>query len=370
MKPILKFCLLLLLLPIRSIMAQVQFMDERSEQPIPSVNVYHKKGNLIGFSTKEGFLEFIPEGKNNISYPLEVYIQHVAYENATLKIANAQDKQTLRLIPRENRLPEIVMRRPDAEFVCIRGYFRSLETYNLQHKYFADGIMEFYIPLQKGTVRYKILEYRVYRDSAVVKDYNEKMGPFFQAPRVVDITAGKLSDRLTKLEQRAMSDSSMSLQKKNTEVGYMRASKQHNSLSFYQDEILPDSLKLQKIFRLEAKVRHAVTIENYANPLWSDVRPQDLKDVYQVVSGSIKRKAEFGHIPYEVVNEFYVMDRRFLTAAAYKKIRSQLTRNSYKVPLKSNYKERYWENLAPYAIAPINPGLAVQLGNNLKLIDN
>lgn len=369
MKPILKLFLCLLLLPIKSLMAQVQFIDEVSLQPIPSVNVYHQKGNLIGFSTKEGILEFIPEGKAKISYPLQIHVQHVSYENATLQIANENDKKTIRLKPRANVLPEIVMNKPDAAFVCIRGYFRSLETYNLEHKYFADGIMEFYIPLKKGRVKYKLLDYRVYRDSAVVKEYNEKMGPFFQAPRVVDIAAGKMLDRLTKLQQIETSDSSISLQKKNSEVGHVLIAKSQNSLSFYQDEVLPDTVRFQKIFRLEAKIRHAASIENYASTSLNTVSAKDLQNVYQLITGSIKRKAEFGHIPYEVINEFYVMDRSFLSESAYKKIESELTKNVYKVPAHSRYKERFWENLTPYDIAPINQGLATQLGKNLKLVN-
>jgi len=59
MKPILKLFLCCLLFPVQSLVAQVQFIDELSLQPIPSVNVYHQKGNLIGFSTKDGLLEII-----------------------------------------------------------------------------------------------------------------------------------------------------------------------------------------------------------------------------------------------------------------------------------------------------------------------
>lgn len=366
---VVKIVILFLLIPIHSSLAQVVFVDSDSRLPIPSANVYNINGNLIGFSNKDGMMELIPEMKNaEIIYPLEITVQHVSYESKSLKVTKDGNEQIVLLTPRINQLKEVVISKPTAEFLCIRGYFRSLETFNLKHKYFSDGIVEFYVPLKKGNVKYRLIDYRVYRDSAVVNDYNKKMWTFFQTPRMAEIFAGKLMDRMAGYTLQKVTDKNFKILKKGEEAGHIVSPKGSESVGFYIDNVLPDSVKLEKVFSIEAKIRHDVYIENYSQRPIEDLSPNDLLNVYQLATGSIKRKAAYGHIPYEVINEFYVMDRQFLSSKEYKNVEPQLIKNFYKTSDKSRFSRPFWEDLDSYNISPINNGLAAQLDQNLKLV--
>lgn len=364
----LKTTLLLLFLPVYAAFAQVTFVDAVSKQPVPSASIYHSDGNLIGFSNKDGILELIPEVKDKNLDLSKISVQHISYENASFSIANLKQKQTLDLIPITNVINEITVSSAIPDYYRLRGYFRTLETYDLKHKSFSDGIVEYYIPTKKGQIKYRLLDYRVYRDSAVVDDYDEKMGPFFQAPRVAKLFAGTLADRLTAYDFVQEATDEVSLVKKGEKVGNLNLSDANDRASLYIDYVAPDSAKLQKIFRIEANIRMAVSIENFTLRPIASLTAADLTNVYQAVGGSIKRKAEHGYVPYEVINEFYTMERAAISKAEYKKLERSLRRSLYKVEPKSVYKEDFWNQLAPYHIPPINESLAKQLDTNLKLV--
>lgn len=363
-----KLVILFFFIHVHSLLAQVVFVDSTTKLSIPSVNVFNINGNLIGFSNKNGMMELIPEMKTGVMYPLDISVQHVSYESKSFKASKNGAEQVVFLQPRTNQLKEVVISVPPAaEFLCIKGYFRSLETFNLKHKYYSDGIVEFYVPLKKGKVKYRLVDFRVYQDSAVTEDYRQKMWTFFQTPRIAEIFAGKLIDRLADYTLRKISDKNFKLLKKESEVGHI-TSAESGSVSFYVDHILPDTVRLEKVLSIEAKLRHDVYIENYSHGPIEDLSPKDLLNVYQLVTGTIKRKAEYGHIPYEVMNEFYVMQTELLSAKEYQVIEPSLLKNFNKASEKSVFSKPFWNDLDAYNISPTNSSLEAQLGQNLKLL--
>lgn len=244
-----------------------------------------------------------------------------------------------------------------------------METFNLQHKYFSDGIIEFYIPLVKGKPKYKLIDYRIFLDSAVVVDYDSKMGPFFQIPRIAEVDNETLSNRLAELTQENNGTNRVRLKKDGKEVGYLTKSTDGGDLQFYIDKVLPDTVVKEKLFRIEARTLQKVHIENYASTMVDYITPFDLTAIYQNIVATIKRKSEYGHLPYEALNEFYVLERRYMTSKEYKAMEKNLTKSIYKTPNKSNYNTRFWEGLDEFEIPPIPSGLKDRLSGPLRLIE-
>lgn len=363
-------CVLFIVSTQFSFAQQVVFLDMDTKLPIPFVNVYTNKGNLIALSNKDGQLEMLNKSKLSSAYPMQIRVQHIAYHTLAHQINNATKIDTVFLETSANRLDEVVVHaHPDADYLCLKGYFRSLETFDHKHKYFSDGIVVFYIPLKKGSVKYRLVDYRIFQDSAVVNDYKEKMWTYFQPARMVNLSSQKLIDRLDGYTLKEESDSRTSILKNADEVGHISSNKDQQIVRYYLDKVLPDSVKLGKIFRLEAKVKHDVYLENYSFHPLPDLMPKNLLNVYELATGSIKRKAKDGHIPYETINEFFVMEQQFLSAKEYKILEPSLTKNVYKTRDKSSFSNPFWEDLAAYNIQPINAGLASQLGQNLKLVE-
>lgn len=349
--------------------AQIHFVDSLSQLPVPALNVYHETGALIGFTDKNGNLQFL-EGvdKNSISF-VKITAQHISYRTRDITLSTLDKQQVYKMTPRTNLIEDVVVSVKSKEVIVLKGYYRSLETFNLQHKYFSDGIVEFYIPLIKGKPKYDLIDYRIFIDSAVAADYHTKMGPFFQIARVTKINKEKLANRLAELEQKKVDTNRTHLIKKGEDVGYLTISADGDNLQFYIDKVLPDSVVKEKFFRIEARIRQGVHIENYASTALDHITPFDLTSLYQNVVGSIKRKSEYGHIPYEGLNEFYVLERRYISSKEYKSIEKKMTKSIYETPDKSNYSTRFWEELDVHKIPPIPSGLKIRLGSSLRLVE-
>lgn len=349
--------------------AQIQFVGAQNKLPIPSLNIYNEKGTLIGFTDKTGVTQFLDNGVKKQKLPLAVTVQHISYENKTFSLVSLDDKQLYFLESRPQVLKEVTVTAKPKEVVVLKGYFRSLETFNHQYKYFSDGIVEFYIPLKKGKPKYRLIDYRVFVDSIVAKDYNAKMRSFFQIPRITEIDNRKLADRLNDLVKENDTSSRIRLLKKGNEVGHLTTDADRSNVQLYLDKVLPDTVVNEKLFSLEAKTFHEVTIENYNATELNSMTPFNLTALYQNIVASLKRKKEYGHIPCEILNEFYVMENGYITEEEYKSNQKGLTKSIYTTLQKSNYKTRFWEKLEDYHIPAINDGLVKQLGENLQLIN-
>ncbi|MCY4781219.1 hypothetical protein ORI89_16270 [Sphingobacterium sp. UT-1RO-CII-1] len=349
--------------------AQIRFVDRDTGLGVPAVNIYSEKGTLLGFTDKEGVLSLLENVDQKNLWPLKITVQHISYEQMSWVINSAAEEQTYSLSPRSNIIEDIAINATTPkEVIVLKGYYRSLETFDLKQKYFVDGIMEYYIPIAKGKPKYRLLEYRVFQDSALLKEYNEKMGPFFQIPRVPKLVEIKLSKRLSKLDVQEVENGRTALLKEGKKVGYITQSEEKGSTQFYIDMVLPDSVKKEKIFRLEARTKSAVQMENYSSMDIEEIDYRNLQSIYQNIVATIKRKSVFGRIPYESLNEFYVIERSFISMAEYKEIEKNLVKSIYKTVEKSSYKNKFWENLDEYNIPPVQEGLQEKLGGKLQFI--
>lgn len=349
--------------------AQLCFVDSLSQLPIPALNIYHSSGTLIGLTDKNGNIQFLEGVDKNSMLPSTVTAQHISYTSKKIHLLPNDEQKTFFMSPRSNLITDIVITAKPKDVVVLKGYYRSLETFNLQQKYFSDGIIEFYIPLVKGKPKYKLIDYRVFVDSIVIADYNDKMGPFFQIPRFTKMYTKNLSDRLTTLSRENYGENQIRLKKDGKEVGHITTSNDGNNMQLYIDKVLPDSVKNQKILRLEARTFQNVDIENYSSTMSKNVSPFDLTSIYQNIVATIKRKPEIGHLPYEALNEFYVLERRYMTLKEYKAIEKRLTGNIYKTPIKSSYSDKFWEDENILDLPAIPKGLKDKLGDSMRLLN-
>lgn len=349
--------------------AQIRFIDVENKLPIPALNIYHETGMLIGLTDKNGIVHFLEKVDINRLFPMTITAQHISYTTNTIPLSTVDGKQVYELTPRTTVIDDVIINTKPREVVVLNGYYRSLETFNLQQKYFSDGIVEFYIPLTKGKPKYKLIDYRIFLDSVVTAEYNAKMGPFFQIPRVPEMTSQRLSERLAEFVRENDETHRARLLKKGKEVGYLTTSSDGDNLQLYIDKVLPDSVVNEKFFRIEARTLQSVHIENYTATELNHITPFDLTSLYQNIVGSIKRKSEYGHIPYEGLNEFYVLERRYISSEEYKSIEKELTKSIYKTPERSVYTSRFWEDLEKYNIPPLQPSLAEKLTHRLQLTE-
>ncbi|KGE15594.1 hypothetical protein [Sphingobacterium deserti] len=361
--------LLFLILGKTPAFAQVLFIDQNTKNPITALNLYNKDGELIGFTDNQGKYTSTLERQSAPAFPLTINTQHLSYESKSIVLQNLSEPQTIEIVPRSVAMDAVEVDSKPADVIILTGYYRSLETFDSNTKYFSDGIVEFYLPRNGKKVRYKLLDYRIFRDSIVQKDFDTKMGSYFKVARLPNLSGHKLIDRLKRFDINKSNPNKLIIEKDNKETGQILISEKDQTSRFHVDFVLPDTAKSQKIFSLEAKTKSEVYLENYASSNFNELSPYYLTSLYEHAIGSIKRKTEFGHIPYEDVIQFYVMERSGISAREYKSRSSKLESNLYKTEKKSQYSYKFWEDLERYAIPEINNALKSKLGTTMQLIE-
>lgn len=121
--------------------AQVKVVDATNDNVVILAQVINSKGQLAGFTTKDGFLPADVKPAPGIT------IQHMAYEPYALTAADIAE-QTARLTPRTYNVDEVVIKGAKQDYVYLRGYYRKYGTENwldtLKQSY-AEGMLEYVV---------------------------------------------------------------------------------------------------------------------------------------------------------------------------------------------------------------------------------
>lgn len=121
--------------------AQVKVVDATNGNVVILAQVINSKGQLAGFTTKDGFLPADVKPAPGIT------IQHMAYEPYALTAADIAE-QTVRLTPRTYDVDEVVIKGAKQDYIYLRGYYRKYGTENwldtLKQTY-TEGMLEYIV---------------------------------------------------------------------------------------------------------------------------------------------------------------------------------------------------------------------------------
>src|SRR5690606_1064607 len=110
---------------------------------------------------------------------------HIGYKSKTVAFPKAKNT-ILSLEPTYNVIEEVAVGKSNAKYLVLKGYFRSTQFFSQEPKNLADGIVVYYIPLNKPKekITFHILEYRIFTNTKVEEDFKEAMGPFSEPPKI------------------------------------------------------------------------------------------------------------------------------------------------------------------------------------------
>lgn len=348
--------------------SQTIFKDTLSSLPIGGVNIYDNNGNLVAFTDIEGFFQLLKDSDKKIEDYFPFSTQHISYESKVITKDLFKKNKIIKLIPKSILLEEVAVQTKSSDVILIKGFFRFVETFNLQHKYYIDGIAEYYIPTNSNKVKFKLIDYRVFCDSTVLKEFKDKMGNYFKINYIPEISKNSILVSSTNYKIQNIDNNKSDILKGNVKTGYIVHSKDPEQIQICIDLNSSNIPKKQKLFNLEANTYSDIIIENYSSASTSNIGVKNLASVYQNVISSIKRKSEFGHLPYEGAIEFYVLERSTISFKDFDKKKKELSSNIYKKPLKSKFNNKYWEELEHSNIPTLNNSLSYKLGRSLKLV--
>lgn len=357
MRPILTFLFCLLLLNAN---AQIRLIDQTDGQPVAFAHLLTDDGKLAATSDINGMVDTTAlNGNNHIS------IQQIAYQTLELSSAELKNASVLKLQRRLINLPEVTVGKASKEvmYLVLKGYFRGYHLEDGTPKYYTDGLGEYYIePGGKG-IRFRMLEYRTFRNEAQIAKAKKRTvmvviglacTPYFRSGK--DFTERLGSDYLL-----SPNKNGADVLKKASKVGFARASASSDFIQANVDVLAPRKEKDFKLFNYTCRIVGNEQTEVYRTNDLNQLTFENLESFVQSRRVLFKHKTDPAETDNTGINEFYVYEARMVPKSALKGIKfsGNGLRHSH------SYTQNYWEELPKHHIPPLSRNIEEALGKSL-----
>ena len=342
-----------------SLFGQISIIDSTSNTPIPAVNIFDNHGNLLFISDNNGLID--QNKLKKVSLNDTLLFQHISFINKHVTLQDILLERKIKLIPRIAIIEEIIVNNKPKDWLVLRGYFRSLQRFDGNYKSFADGIVSYYIQLnvKRPKVKHLTEDYRIFTNEKVIEEFKSAMGPFSEPPEIPRIKQQPLHLNLPYKYYFKNEGEALSFFFQETKIGEMktiRDGKIQSSIDF----VRPNTEVKWKFFRIEAIIKSQVQIETYNSNNLNEASIANLESFYRNNIGSIKRKKRLGHIPFETLTNFFVIERSFLSNDEVAKIGKSFDKSSF-LEGKSRYDNNFWLEIENFNIPPLPKGISKQL---------
>ena len=325
-----------------SALSQKKIIDTLSKEPISFSEMYSEKGEILGTTNYYGEIseEELLKIKNlNIK---EIYFHHNNYQSKHISYQELSNLNTIYLLPSQidkiNNLDEvIVLSNIKKKYKKLTAYFRSIQYNNNQPQYYMDGIVEYYISLKNGKIKFNILQNRSLKDNNI-KQIDEKglIRLNFNLAGVLNLSDfvdfKKLESEYT-IQQK---DNSFSIAKENLEIGKIIT---NNNNTFLNMEIYSEkNPKIMKLFGTESILKNYTVNAIYEKN--EDVNKlKNVEYIKEYREYKIKQRKDLEYTSINVINEIYIIDKAFTDT------KSQSGNPYFTFITESNYKEDFWINI-------------------------
>ncbi len=162
---ILLFCLFFI-----SVKAQIRITDQTDGQPVAFAHLLTDDGKLAATSDINGILDTTHLSQTLLKGNKHISIQQIAYQTLELSSAELRNSKVLKMQRRIISLPEVTVGKASKEpmYLVLKGYFRGYHLEDGTPKYYTDGIGEYYISPDGKSVKFRMLEFRTFRNEAQI----------------------------------------------------------------------------------------------------------------------------------------------------------------------------------------------------------
>ena len=330
------FVLLLCMLGVSSaVKSQVRILDEETKKPVPFATVT-EKARLVCYSDTAGYIKLPTDGN------AEITIQDVAYQTYEGKVKDMPKEVFLK--PLSYNLNDIEVKASHPDYIRLKGYFRNYEVNSEKNdstlKYYADGIVEYFIPIKGGRVKHRLLEYRSFQSESVKnKDSTSWMK-----------NIGLDSPRIPNMQSRGIFP---------TRTVFGTCQIMSNGDIIVKD-VLAGSVKIDSLRRKLMSINLLAPRDRFGISFFGLISAAIVKDIYTAyaklnnnatatswpgfISNSEYQKWEIKQrkkhdVSLETNSEFYVQEHDYVSKDDVKKIKMT---SSDKVPEGQNYTLPYW----------------------------
>jgi hypothetical protein len=342
--------------------AQIRLSDQTDGQPVAFAHLLTDDGRLAATSDINGFVDTTYlRGNNHIS------IQQIAYQTLELSSAELRSATVVKLQRRIITLPEVIVGKASKEkmYLVLKGYFRGHHLEDGTPKYYTDGIGEYYIEPDGKGVRFRMLEYRTFRNETQIAKAKKRTvmvviglacTPYFRSGKL-------LTDRLGDEYSLSTTKSGADILKKKVKVGFARINQSSEFVQANVDVLAPRKEKDFKLFNYTCRIVGNEQTEVYRTNDLKQLTFDNLESFTQSRRVLFKHKTDPAETDNTGINEFYVYEARMVPKSMLKGIKF----SGYGLRHSHDYSNNYWEELSKYHIPPLSRNIEDALGKTLTM---
>lgn len=359
--------LLILLFAGQIVSSQTRLTDRQDNSPIPFAQLFSEGGRLVGTSNINGVINLNSLSKFIIGND-HIIVEHISYNSLSIAYDSLKNMDTLYLNERAVFLPEVTVSAPPGkpDILVLKGYYRSYQLEDSIPKYYTDGIVEYFISLgKKRPLRMNVLEHRTFRNEELVKKEKQRayMVSMVSAgvPYIYSLTV--IQELGKRYSVKRLSENEYVIRYDSSTVGIVRINKPLNRIQVDVDLIAPQQAKTEKLFNYISKITHIDITANYSFQKLSKLSKENLESRKEYRRIYFKHKKDKKFTKIDVIDEFYVLKKWYLTKADMKNIK---TSTDFGLMRSTSFSSDYWKILEKNYIPKLNKNIQKLLGTTLK----
>lgn len=293
-----------------------------------------ENGRVLGETTINGTFDFGKKLKDNTL----IELSHISYKNLIITYKQLTNKKVVELHENTNFLQEITINsKTNKEYLVLKGYFRSYQLDDNIPKSFSEGLVEYFIPLNRGRLKVNVISTRSFKNENIYK--NSKLG---RKKRIKsgDRTGPPYISTKTILNQEKIKLNSIKengmIIKENDTVGVVY--KDFLNTSVLLDVISPKNKYTKSLLGFKTEFVNLRIKESYINKSkkWNDKSNLIHRSEYRKQYAYYKKNKL--PIKIESYHDFYVLEKKYIS----KKEIKRLETSSFFGARKSSYKRKFW----------------------------
>jgi len=310
-----------------SVYSQIKIVDSISGQPLPSATIFLKGGKYVTTSNINGIIDN-SIFDNLVNENDTITIQHIGYSSKNISLAELKKSTQIKLNSAENKLSDVVVISDKKyDYLVLKGYFRTFQAYDSLPKYFADGIVEYYIPVNGGSIKLRVIAYRVFGNKPLVEKLNQKTVVRYVNPaRTPLLGRNTIQQGLSNDYTLHKTNTGFDIIKSDSTVGTIRFDSKNHIAKMYLDNVAPNKEIEREFLGFVIKTKKYELLENYQ---FNDSAHIGIKDLlnsslrYNSIYFHKGKKKDDVH-EAELIIDFYVMSNKYITKNDYKKVKKEM----------------------------------------------
>ncbi len=311
-----------------SLNAQVYVFDSYSNSPVSNVKIFSKEGRILATSNINGEIN-ISEVAFSKNDSIEIY--HSNYISQRMIWTEFREMSKIYLNPDSvTNLREVILTTKKSEYLLLKGYFMTYQIIDDVPVSFSDGIVEYYINLNKGKVAdTRILESRTFKNKDSITAFgNRKGNSTFNVLSTISPFRFEEEVLLNEWDKYSI-DSLGNIKSKNEIIG--RTSNNNGSSEFAIEYYTPQNTKRISLMGITSVIKNKTIFERFNSRL---PMIENITSLGKYYNSDITKKEVT--INYELIQDFYSIENKYLSKENFKNYQSRKGENEKPNPYLGN----------------------------------